>query len=114
MIDEATVRRPAADQQIDPDTGDLTLVPQILHIEHPCKIQTTTASGTNPSAGEHRFLVESPQVQLPITTTAQAGDEVVVTTSEDGLSDGLIFRLTELERGTHRTAQRWNAEVITQ
>lgn len=80
-----------------------------------CKLQGRQAQASEPSAGGHMFTVEQLMVHLPVSALSVTGDRVTVLSSVMDLDlVGLKLRLTELARGTYRTADRWNVELVTQ
>lgn len=113
MTDTCTVTRATGETTVDPDTGQV--IPETVTVyEGKCKLSSTPQTGEQRDSEEYRFLVEQPRLHLPIDTGVQSGDMAVITATETGnVSLGLQFRLNDLNRGTHRTAQRWNVEVPT-
>lgn len=114
MTDLGELRRPNGQQVTDPETGQTTPGFDLINAEQACKIASHPPTSSAPESGEHRYTLERLRLHVPIGTPARAGDEVEVTASEENPDNiGTIFRLIELNRGTHRTAQRWSVEVMT-
>lgn len=122
MTDLCLVER-SAGEATDPVTG---VVSEVWETVYPtpvditagnlgrCKLQGRQAQASEPSAGGHVFTVEQLMVHLPVSALSQTGDRVTVLSSVmDPDLVGLKLRLTELARGTYRTADRWNIELVT-
>jgi len=113
MIDQCTVSRMTGEQVTDPITGVVTDEAVEVYAGK-CKIQSRTAMANEPTAGGHKFTIEQLAVHFPITTVFELDDVVTVTAAQlDPNLIGLKLRLSESPRGTIRTANRWNAELIT-
>lgn len=117
MPNLCTARRPGA-EFTDPD--GVVVTPLVDVYTGPCKVQTTVAQAGSPVAGGHKYTVENLQLHFPARASLRTGDVVEVTQAVDietGLPDldiqGKVFRLVELARGTWRTADRWNVELVT-
>lgn len=96
------------------DADGVVVTPVIQAYAGRCRVQSATAQAASPVAGGHGFTVERLQLQFPATTPLQVDDSARITVSElDPTLLGLSFRLVELARGSHRTAARWNAELVT-
>ena len=79
-----------------------------------CKVQTTVAQATSPVAGGHSFMVENLQLHFPVLSSLRVDDvAIVVSSAMDPDLVGLSFRIIEAARGTYRTADRWNVELVT-
>lgn len=79
-----------------------------------CKVQTTVAQAASPVAGGHSFTVENLQLHFPVSSSLRVDDVAVVVSSVmDPDLVGLSFRIVEAARGTYRTADRWNVELVT-
>ena len=122
MQDVCTGARPTGGFVTDPETGvdepefvRVYPTPAQIAAGNPgrCKVQTTVAQAASPDAGGHQFTVENLQLHFPVSAELQTGDQVTVTESWDPQLVGLVFRLVELARGTYRTADRWNVELVT-
>ena len=110
--DACTVHRPGA-PVTDPETG--VVVPTLtLVYTGKCKVQSATAQAASPVAGGHVFTVESLRLDFPVSSALRTGDVATIAASAmDPDLIGLTFRLVELARGTNRTADRWNVELVT-
>lgn len=113
MTDWCTVGRPTGKYVTDPETGKD--VPELEPVwEGPCKLQSTPHPGEQRISGEHRFTSETPGLHLPARAPVQTDDEAtLIESAENPANSGLHLVLTGLDRGTYRTAQRWNVEVLT-
>lgn len=112
MRDTCTAARPTGGFVTDPETGVDTPASESVYAGR-CKVQTTVAQAASPDAGGHQFTVENLQLHLPVSAELRTGDQVTITESWDPQLVGLVFRLVELARGTYRTADRWNVELVT-
>ncbi|GAA1453467.1 DUF6093 family protein [Nesterenkonia lacusekhoensis] len=113
MTDTVRVERRTGGTTLDPETGRDVPVFETVYAGRG-KLSSTPSTGETYESGEHSYLVESPRLHLPIDVSVRPGDEAVVTATEtENASVGARMRLRDLNRGTHRTAQRWNVEVIT-
>ncbi|MGP9490055.1 DUF6093 family protein [Glutamicibacter sp. AOP5-A2-7] len=112
MVDACVVERDTGQTTTDPVTGKVVKVFETTYTGK-CKVQGRSAVAVEPSAGGHVFTVEQLQVHLPVSAQSMLDDRVTVTvaTVDEDLV-GLVLRLTELARGTYRTADRWNVEMI--
>lgn len=122
MRDTCTAVRPTGGFVTDPETGvdepesvHVYPTPEQIAAGNPgrCKVQTRVAQAASPDAGGHQFTVENLQLHFPVSAELQNGDQVTITESWDPQLVGLVFRLVELARGTYRTADRWNVELVT-
>lgn len=113
MTDTCQVTRPTGRHILDPATG--RDVPEMVQIySGPCKLQSTPQTGESIHTGDYVYSTESPRLHLPHRVAVKPGDEAVITASKTrNPSVDLRMRLVDLNRGTYRTAQRWNVEVIT-
>lgn len=111
MSDACTAHRPGP-ETTDPETGETT--PGLTEVyAGRCKVQVATAQAASPEAGGHAYVIESLQLHFPVTSQLFIDDVVTVTASPmDPDLVGLRFRLVELARGTYRTADRWNVELV--
>lgn len=121
------ISRPGA-PVTDNDTGNVT-VPSIDVYAGPCKVQQTISQSANPTAGGHKFTVQSARLDIPVSVTGvQVGDIATASfldtaTYPDGSfpSDTLYpaairevsFRVIELFEKSYATAQRLRVEQIT-
>lgn len=113
MTDTAELRRATDEMVTDPETGEVKPGVAVVATVK-CKVASNAPTSTTPEAGEHRYTVEQLRLHMPLGSPALAGDEAVITESEINPDNvGIAFRLSELNRGTHRTAQRWSVEVLT-
>ncbi len=111
MLDSCTVSRPGPNVT-DPVTGAVT--PSLTPVySGACKVQGATAQAANPEAGGHAYVIESLQLHFPVSSQLQIDDVATITASTmDPDLVGSTFRLVELARGTFRTADRWNVELV--
>lgn len=111
MVDACVVER-SVGEVTDPVTGVVTDGWATIY-EGACKVQSRSAVATEPMAGGHRFTIEQLMVHLPVSAESRLDDRVTVTSAVmDPDLVGLRFRLTELARGSYRTADRWNVELV--
>lgn len=113
MTDTCVVSRATGETTVDPDTGQVT--PEVVEVfSGPCRLGSAPSPGREVESGEYQYLIESPRLHLPHDADVQSGDEAVITETEtDNVSLGRRLVLVDLNRGTHRTSQRWNVEVVT-
>lgn len=113
MTDTCEITRDTGENTVDPDTGQV--IPEVAEVyTGQCRLGSASSPGREVESGEYRYLIESPRLHLPYDVDVQSGDEAIITTTETGnASVGMRMMLTSLNRGTHRTSQRWNLEVIT-
>lgn len=111
MLSTATAHRPGP-ETTDPETGETT--PGLTEVyAGRCKVQGATAQAASPEAGGAAYVIESLQLHFPVSSQLFIDDVVTVTDSPmDPDLVGLKFRLVELARGTFRTADRWNVELV--
>lgn len=113
MLDSCIVRRATGGQVTDPVTGVVSDEVITVHSGR-CKVQSRTAVAAEPVAAGHKYTVEQLMIHFPVGVNCQLDDMVTVTAAGlDASLVGLVFRLTELPRGTIRTANRWNVELVT-
>lgn len=112
MIDSCVVER-SIGEVTDPLTGVVTDGWETVY-EGVCKVQGRQAQASSPVAGGHSYTVEQLMIHLPVSAQSRLDDRVtiVIATMDPDLV-GATFRLTELARGTYRTADRWNVEAVT-
>lgn len=113
MSTTCTVGRPTGQFVTDPNTGVDTPEVRPVTVRGVCKVQAATPQAATPVVGGSTYTVERLQIHLPIGDPVQAGDAVTIVSNpmDPGL-EGLVFRLAELVRGTYRTAQRWDTELM--
>lgn len=117
MVDSCVVER-LAGTVTDPVTGKVTEVWEPVYGALPggakCKVQGRSAVAVEPVAAGHRFTIEQLMIHLPVSAKSQTNDRVTVIAARmDEDLIGLQFRLTELARGSYRTADRWNVDLVT-
>lgn len=113
MRDTCVVERRGEDVT-DPVTAEVTESWEPVY-SGACKMQGRTAQAAAPVAGGHVFTVEQLMIHLPVSAGSMVGDRAtIVTSTMDPDLVGLQLRLTELARGSYRTADRWNVELVTQ
>lgn len=112
MLDECVVER-ATGEATDPVTGVVSDGWESVY-SGKCKVQSRTAVAAEPVAGGHRFTLEQLAVHFPMGVNLRLDDRVTITASAlDASLVGLQLRLTELPRGSIRTANRWEVELVT-
>lgn len=117
MIHTGVVRRPGLDVT-DPDTAVVT--PGLVEVyTGECKLQGAKSLASEPVAAGQKLIIENLQVHFPVRVALQIDDVVEMTVALDpdtGEPDmdvqGKSFRLVELDRGSLRTAKRWNVELV--
>lgn len=111
MTDSCTTSRPGPNVT-DPVTGEVT--PSLTPVyTGACKVQGATAQAASPEAGGHAYVIESLQLHFPVSSQLRIDDIATITASTmDPDLVGSTFRLVELARGTFRTADRWNVELV--
>lgn len=118
MVDTCEVVRSTGGYTVDPETGqDIPAVEVVYPVgdeDGRCKLSSTPQTGSQLDSDQYRFSIESPRLHLPITANVRAGDRVRITHSHmNPVNTGWEMGLRDLNRGTFRTAQRWNLEVVT-
>lgn len=112
MRDTCVVER-SLGEVTDPVTGEVSDGWEQVYTGK-CKVAGDKTQAANPQSGGHVFMVEQLMIHLPVSVQSQLDDRVTVT---EALLDsdlvGLKFRLSELARGSYRTADRWNVELVT-
>lgn len=112
MIDTCLVER-SVGEVTDPVTGVVSEGWKTVYTGV-CKVQGRQAQATSPVAGGHAFTVEQLMIHLPVSAQSRLDDRVtIVSATMDPDLVVATFRLTELARGTYRTADRWNVELVT-
>lgn len=113
LMTETCVVERASGSITDPDTAVVS-ESWVTVYTGVCKMQGQQSQATNPIAGGHVFTVEQLMLHFPVSAKPASGDRVTITSSVlDADLVGLQLRLTELARGTYRTADRWNVEAVT-
>lgn len=111
MSDACTVHRPGPDVT-DPNTGEVIPGFVVVYLGQ-CKVQSAIAQAGSADAGGHRFVFENLMIHFPVSSSLRIDDVVTVDSSlMDADLAGEKFRLVELARGTYRTADRWNVELV--
>ena len=112
MIDTCIVER-LSGTETNPTTGVVSDSWETIY-EGKCKVQGRSAVAATPTAGKHMYTIEQLMVSLPITAHTKPGDRDTIVSAE--IDEDLIdiqLQLTELDRGTFRTADRWNVDLVT-
>lgn len=118
MREACVASRPTGQVVTDPETGEDSPVLEQVLIKGKCRVKLTGMGARNDDAGEHVYLIGRPVIVLPIGDPVRAGDLIkVIASTEQTLpaspvSVGTVFRLTDPERATFVTAQRWAAEEL--
>lgn len=113
MLDKCVIRRATGGYVTNPDTGvDEPAFEQVY--SGPCRLMSAPQTGSETESGQHLFMVEAPRLHLPHDAPVRSGDEAIITETETGnVTLNTPMRLRDLNRGTFRTSQRWNVEVVT-
>lgn len=111
MDSVCVVRRPGV-EVTDPDTGAVT--PGLVEVyAGKCRVQSTDVGEGTASAGGHQFVLWDAKVYFPAGSGLQIDDVCEVTESELNPDEvGKAYRLKERRVGSHKTADRWNAELV--
>lgn len=100
-------------RRTDPNAGVVSDVLEEVYAGR-CKVQGRMAAADTPVAGGHLYIVEQLTVQLPSKVRGMRSYQVHIDASDpDPNLAGQVLRLTEMARGSYRTAARWNAELVT-
>lgn len=118
MEDACVVMRPTGGVTTDPVTGEtvpamVQVYPLPDQVRGACRLQSGVAVAAQPVAGGHLFTVEQLKLFLPVSSALQVGDQATITEAWDPDLIGLVMRLTEMPRGSHRTQDRWSVESVT-
>lgn len=119
MIDACRVERATGEQVTDPVTGEVT-DEVVMVYEGKCKVQWKDMQDSTAVAAGHVFTSEPGRVDLPKSVVVAPNDTLTVTEALDlvtGFPDtsrvGQSVRLVALNRGTLRSANRWDVELMT-
>jgi hypothetical protein len=112
MVDSCVIRRRTG-STVDPDTG--AEVPTYTQVyEGKCRIQFRGLATESPTSGQQRVDLLTTEIQLPITVTDIAVNDVVeITASLDPDLPGRLLRINNRMHKTHATARRMSVEEIT-
>lgn len=116
MVDTCTITRAGA-PVTDATTGVVTPTWTTVYAG-PCKLGESKgfgASGTEPEAGEHQYVVQGWNLHLPVAVTAPTTGDVATITAA-GLDPGLVgrtYRLANEFAKTFATARRFQVEETT-
>lgn len=105
------VRRPGPDVT-DPDTGVVT--PGLVEMYNgKCRVQSTDIGEAKAVAGAHQFVLWDAKVYFPAGSGLDVDDVVEILTSPLNSDEvGKFYRLKERRVGSHKTADRWNVELV--
>ena len=112
MVDDCLVERRSG-QVTDPVTGVVSDSWVTLY-EGRCKVQGRSTVASERIAGGLLKVGEQLQVHFPVGQSFRLDDRVTIT--DTLLNPDLVgnkYRLTEMARGSIRTADRWNVEHMT-
>lgn len=105
------VRRPGLDVT-DPETAVVS--PGLADVyTGKCRVQSTDISESKAVAGAHQFVMWDAKVYFPAGSGLYVDDVVEILTSPLNLDEvGKAYRLKERRVGSHKTADRWNVELV--
>lgn len=105
------VRRPGP-EVTDPESGEVT--PGLVQVyAGKCRVQSTDIGDAKASAGGHQFVLWDAKVYFPAGSGLQLDDVCEVTGSDLNPDEvGKSYRLKERRVGSHKTADRWNVELV--
>lgn len=113
MTDECVITRATGEYEMNPDTGINEPVVEQVYIGQ-CRLQSAPETGRNIESGDHSYAAEYPRLIIPHDAEVRTGDEATITSTDtETIGAGSRMRLIDVNRGTHRTSQRWNVEVYT-
>lgn len=119
MVDACVIRRQVG-TTTDPDTGAVTPSYEDVY-SGKCRVQSRNLSARSPNSGQQRVDLYAVELQLPITVTGVAVNDVAeITVSLDPelptpRADGTprLFRVNNLFHKTHATSRRLSVEEVT-
>lgn len=112
MVDSCVIRRQTG-STVDPNTGaEVPTYEQVYAGK--CRVQFRGLATESPTSGQQRVDLLTTELQLPITVTDIAVNDVVeMVTSIDPDLPGRRLRINNRMHKTHATARRLSVEEIT-
>lgn len=112
MVDECTIRRNLG-LSTDPDSGVVSPTYETVY-QGKCKVQTFTNRELMKSGGEHEFIIQRYEVQIPVAAVGvQTNDEAVIDASMfDPDLVGRAYRVVGLMNKSEGTARRLGVEEM--
>lgn len=113
MIDQCLIQRPDG-TVTDPVTGGVTVTYLSVYVGK-CKVQTFTNRELFRDGGEHQFIVQRYEVDIPVSAVGvRANDQIIVTSSVfDADLTGRSYRVVGLMNKSMATARRLGVEEWT-
>jgi hypothetical protein len=113
MVDACTIRRQSG-EATDPDTGQITRTYTVVYSGR-CRIQQRALESQGSDVGEARVYQVPYELQLPMSVTGPAVEDVVTcdTSALDADLPGRQWWIRGLAGGTHKTARRIQIEEVT-
>jgi Family of unknown function (DUF6093) len=114
MVDACTIKRPTG-TTTDPDTADVVTSYTTLYTNQKCRIQSRGQWGERRDVGQDSLVMQTIEVQLPITVANLAvGDVITITAATfDPALVGRELQLKDLNSETHATCRRVMATELT-
>lgn len=114
MTDECVIKRPGG-KDTDPDSGDVVTTYTTLYTGQKCRVQSRGQWGERRDVGQDSVVMQTIEVQLPITVTnLQVGDVITITAATfDPLLVGRELQLKDLNSESHATCRRVMATELT-
>lgn len=105
------VRRPGP-LATDPETG--VVAPSLVVVyEGKCRVQSSDIGESTADAGGHRFVLWDAKVYFPAGSGLRVDDVCEVIASPLNADEvGNSYRIKERRIGSHKTADRWNVELV--
>jgi hypothetical protein len=112
MVDQCIVRRQTG-LATDPATGVVSPAYEAIY-SGKCKVQTFTNRELMKEAGEHQFVIQRYEVQVPVSAVGiMTNDEVLMTVSAyDADLVGRSYRIVGLMNKSQATARRLGVEEM--
>jgi hypothetical protein len=112
MADQCTIRRQTG-LVTDPNTGNVYPGYETIY-SGKCKVQTFTNRELMKSGGEHEFIVQRYEVQIPVSAVGvRVNDEAVMDASvNDPDLVGRVYRIVGLMNKSEASARRLGVEEM--
>lgn len=113
MVDQCTISRQAVASS-NGETGQITYTTTTIYSGR-CRVQQKAPANRPHQLGEASVWLQRLELQLPMSVTQVASDDLVVLTSSTLDPDLLnrTWRVRELTHKTHETARRYQIEEVT-
>lgn len=113
MVDSCTITRQTI-ASTDPETGQITYNTTAVY-SGKCRVQQKAPAARPHQLGEASVWLQRLELQLPMSVTQVASDDLVAITSSTLDADlvGRTWRVRELSHKTHETARRHQIEEVT-